>query len=170
MQRILWLALVLSVMMLVALDCGGNRNTGNVTTTQVNSNSGSVNSNTATSAPKSSPEDASAVIESVHLARDDGRGKVGETVTEFKTTDNPLYCVVQLREPKAGTRLKAEWFAVNAGGERDSMFLEKEFTTTADMNMVTFTARLPRQWPDGDYKVNILVNGKPEKSLDFQIK
>ena len=35
-------------------------------------------------------------IEDVYLARDNGEGKAGEQVTEFRTTDVPIYCVVVL--------------------------------------------------------------------------
>ncbi len=164
--------LALGIMIFVALACSWNKNTGGNTSAPVNSNASpanSSNSNAGASAPKTT-ESGSGALENVHLARDDGRGRAGETVTGFKPTDNPLYCVVQLREPKDGTKVKAEWIVVNAGGERDTKFLEKEFKTTGEMDVVTFTAKLPREWPDGDYKVNVFVNDKLEKSLDFQIK
>src|SRR5436309_13329289 len=40
-------------------------------------------------------------IEEAYLAKDDGEGKAGEQVTEFQTTDVPIYCVVLLESNQA---------------------------------------------------------------------
>src|SRR3954454_1687772 len=49
-------------------------------------------------------------VEEVYLAKDDGNGKAGEQVTEFRTTDVPIYCVVLL-ESNSSTVVKMNFVA-----------------------------------------------------------
>ena len=39
---------------------------------------------------------STAGVEELYLAKDDGSGKAGKQVTEFLTTDVPIFCVVLL--------------------------------------------------------------------------
>ncbi len=67
-----------------------------------------------TGAPVAAPPTG---IEEVYLAKDDGDGKAGEQVTEFRTTDVPIYCVVLL-ESADTTVVKMNFVAVNVAGVR----------------------------------------------------
>ena len=81
------------------------------------------------------------VIEEVYLARDDGKGKAGEQVTEFRTTDVPIHCVVLLDGP-AKTTVKMNFVAVLVPGVRpETKVVTSTYTTAETQNRVNFTGR-----------------------------
>ena len=107
-------------------------------------------------------------IESVELARDFKDGKpVGQT-TAFPA-DSTFHAVVRVSAARNDTRVKAGWTAVDAGGEQNRIIDEKEVTGPGDQ-AVDFTLSLPRPWPPGSYKVDIYLDGKLERSVDFTVQ
>lgn len=147
------------MLVLVALACGG---------TGVDKQSGD---NTNGGEASNSPESDGVDIESMQLARDDGAGDSGEVVTSFKTTDNPLHCVVKLSEAAPGTKVRVVWMALDAAGARDFEIAEPfEYTTGAEETEVDATVRLPREWPAGSYRVEAFANNQPPETLEFKIE
>ena len=109
-------------------------------------------------------------IEEVYLARDDGSGKAGEQVTEFRTTDVPIYCVVLLASD-AQAVVKMTFVAVNVVGVRaETKVVTTAYTTKQGQNRVNFTGRPEGRWTPGRYRVDLFVNGKLVRNLEFDIK
>ena len=109
-------------------------------------------------------------IESVHLARDDGRGKAGEEVTEFTTSDVPIWCVVLLDGSGAVT-VKMNFVAVRVTGVRpETKVVTTSYTTSARQDRVNFNGRPEGAWTPGRYRVDLFVDGKPAKTVEFDIK
>ncbi len=146
--------------LLFALACGGG--------------AGSVKrdgDNTSSDDAANSTEREAIDIESMELARDDGAGDSGEVVKSFKTTDNPLHCLVKLSEAAAGTKVRVVWMAMDAAGAKDFDIAEPfEYTTGASEKEVDATVTLPREWPAGSYRVEASVNDQPPETLDFKIE
>lgn len=113
---------------------------------------------------------AAASVEEAYLAKDDGKGKAGEQVTEFSTTDIPIYCVVLLDTQKSVT-VKINFVAVNvAGVKAETKVVTASYTTKDGQNRVNFTGRPDGQWTPGKYRVDIFLDGKAARAVEFEIK
>ena len=109
-------------------------------------------------------------IDDVYLAKDDGTGQAGEVVTEFTTTDVPIFCVVLL-DTTAEVTVKMNFVAVNVAGVRaDTKVVSASFTTKEGQNRVNFTGRPAGKWTAGKYRVDIFLDGKLEKNVEFAIR
>lgn len=111
-----------------------------------------------------------ASIEEVYLARDNGEGKAGEQVTEFRVTDVPIYCVVLL-DSQAKTVVKMNFVAVSVNGVKpETKVVTASYVTKDGQNRVNFTGRPDEKWAPGKYRVDLFLNGKIEKNIEFEIK
>lgn len=109
-------------------------------------------------------------IEEVYLAKDDGNGKAGEQMTEFRTTDIPIYCVVLL-ETDAKAVVKMNFVAVNVAGVKpETKVVTSSYTTKDGQNRVTFSGRPDGKWAPGKYRVDLFLNGKKAWDIEFMIK
>jgi hypothetical protein len=109
-------------------------------------------------------------IEEAYLARDTGDGKAGEQVTEFATTDVPIYCVILLETPVT-TVVKMNFVAVAVTGVKpDTKVVSATYTTKEGQNQVNFTGRPDSTWTPGRYRVDLFLNGKMVRNLEFSIK
>jgi hypothetical protein len=108
-------------------------------------------------------------VTDAELARDDGAGRAGQRVTGFRSKDNPLHCVASLNKPREGVRVRFVWVAVDAGGERERVLANAEYVTRAGESRADGVASLPREWPRGRYRVQVLLGGRVVKSLDFNV-
>jgi len=113
-------------------------------------------------------------IEKTALVRD--TGNKFEPVESFTPKDT-LGVLVFLSEPKAGTKVKGVWTAVDAGGLKDKKIFEKEVEFTAETlkevkekNRVDFTLSHDNPYPTGDYKLDLYLNGELAKTVEFEIK
>lgn len=109
-------------------------------------------------------------VEEAYLAKDDGKGKAGEQAAEFSTTDIPIYCVVLLDTQKTVT-VKINFVAVSvAGVKAETKIVTASYTTKDGQNRVNFTGRPDGRWTPGKYRVDIFLDGKAAKAVEFEIK
>lgn len=109
-------------------------------------------------------------IEGVFLAKDNGEGKAGEQVSEFRTTDVPIYCVVLL-DANSKVTVKMNFVAVNVKGVKpETKVVTASYTTKEGQNRVNFSGRPDDKWTPGIYRVDLFLDGKPAKNLEFEIK
>jgi hypothetical protein len=113
-------------------------------------------------------------VETLTLVRDTGQSF--EAVEKFKTTDT-FGVLVKLSEPKIGTKVKAAWIAVDAGGMENKKIFEKEVVLTEDAlkdaktkDRVDFTLSHDNPYPTGEYKFEVFLNGELADSIDFEIE
>ena len=116
------------------------------------------------------PKPKQPAVEDVYLAKDDGTGKAGDVVTEFAAGDIPIHCVVVLATA-ARVTVKMNFVAVAVPGVKpDSKVVSASYTTTEKQDRVNFTGRPDGKWTPGRYRVDIFLDGKPQKQLEFSIK
>ncbi len=109
-------------------------------------------------------------VENISLARDDGTGNPGEIVTGFVSTDIPIHCLIDLSSTEAVT-IKMNFVAVKAAGlKAETKVVTANYTTTESQNKVRFNASPDALWPVGRYRIDIFLNGRPAKSLEFEIE
>jgi hypothetical protein len=119
-------------------------------------------------APRETVQEVS--IEEIFLARDDGTGKAGETVTSFNTTDIPIHCAVQLDSVKAVT-VKMNFVAVKVAGVRpETRVVTISYKTNGKQDRVNFAGSPADFWTAGDYRIDIFIDGKIGGSKSFEIK
>ncbi len=109
-------------------------------------------------------------IEEVYLARDNGEGKAGEQVSEFSTTDVPIYCVILL-DSNARAVVKMNFVAVSVSGVKpETKVVTASYTTNPGQNRVNFTGRPDGKWTPGKYRVDLFIDGKMARNVEFEIK
>ncbi len=99
-----------------------------------------------------------------------------EPVKSFKPSDT-FAVLVFLNEPKIGTRLKAIWTIVDAGGTENKKILEKAVELTPETikgveepNRINFSLTHDDPFPAGDYKTEIYLNDELVKTVEFKVK
>jgi len=113
---------------------------------------------------------ASTAVEDVYLARDDGEGKAGEVTSVFTPIDIPIHCIVVLAKPDPAS-VRMNFVAVKVNGVKpDSRVVSASFATQQGQDRVFFTGKPHGKWTAGSYRIDVFVNDKLEKSLDFEVK
>ena len=109
-------------------------------------------------------------VEELYLAKDDGNGKAGDQVSEFSTSDVPIYCIVLL-DAAGKVTVKMNFVAVSvAGVKADTKVVTASYTTKDGQNRVNFSGRPEGKWTPGKYRVDIFLDGKIAKTVEFEIK
>jgi len=95
--------------------------------------------------------------------------EAGSNRTTVFSQDAVFYAQVQLKNAPDDTELKAVWTAVNADGvEPNLQIMETDYTGGDEQ--VHFSLSNDDLWPTGEYKVEIFLNGKLDKTLTFQVQ
>lgn len=109
-------------------------------------------------------------VEELYLAKDDGNGKAGDQVSEFSVSDIPIYCIVLL-DTMTKVTVKMNFVAVNvAGVKADTKVVTASYTTKDGQNRVNFSGKPEGKWTPGKYRVDIFLDGKIAKNVEFEIR
>ncbi len=93
----------------------------------------------------------------------------GNNRTTTFAPDAVFYAQVDLRNASDDTKLKAVWTAVNVeGAEPNTLINETE--TTSGSAVLHFTLSNSNPWPAGTYKVDIYLEDKLAKTLEFTVQ
>ena len=126
--------------------------------TNSNSNSNSNSNANSTSA-----------ISKITMAKDNGKGDPGDETNTFRPSDRVVHCLATLRTPKEGTRIKFSWWIVDAGGSKNELIKEIDYTTGPDNNVVHGHLSLTRDWPKGKYKCDVYVDDALAKTVEYYV-
>lgn len=109
-------------------------------------------------------------VEELYLARDNGSGKVGETTQSFFTNDIPIHCIVELDSIKPVT-VKMVFVAVKVNGVKpETKVITSKYTTNGEQTQVNFTGKPDKVWIAGNYRIDIFIDEKQAKSIEFEIQ
>jgi hypothetical protein len=158
-----WLAL--GLLLLVVLACKtGNLNTNNANNSNNNNSTTNTNTNTTSNA-NSNPSGVH--INNLYMAKS-GDGKA---TTTFSPTDHTVYCIAELNKIAKGTEVKFTWTAVDVTGEeKGSKIKDVDYTTGSLENIVKAHLTLPQDWPTGQYKVDVYLNGDLAQSINYTVE
>jgi hypothetical protein len=113
---------------------------------------------------------APAGLADFYLAKDDGKGKAGEQVFAFSTSDVPIYCVVQLDSLESAT-VKMNLIVVSVPGVKaGTKVVSTSYTTKENENRVNFTGRPVGQWLAGRYRAEIYIGSTLAVSREFAVQ
>jgi hypothetical protein len=107
---------------------------------------------------------STANIESAVLARDEA----GSDRTAVFAPGDTFYCVVKLANAPDGTTVKAVWTAIEAVGAPANTEIDSSELTTGSGEL-HFQLAKPGVWPAGRYKVELYLDGKLDRTLEFQV-
>ena len=119
-------------------------------------------------------ESEAVTIEKITLARE--RGKNLEPVEKFSGSDT--FCLlVKLSDAATGTRVKAVWIAVDAGGKKNQKIFEKVVTLDAktmkevkEPSRIDFCLSHDEPYPAGKYKADIYLDDEKAKTVAFKVE
>lgn len=108
-------------------------------------------------------------IVDLYLAKDDGNGAEGERAENFELADIPIYCVVKLNAP-GGTNVKIILLAATVPGIKSgSKIVTTSYTLKEREDQVTFYGQPTDKWLPGKYRVELFLDNKLERTLNFNI-
>lgn len=128
------------------------------TNVNINANSGSAR-----------PANADVYVDSVHMAKD-VNDEPGESATTFSASEHKVHVVITLNKAKAGTDVRAVWIAADVAGEKNRKLKQLDYTTNASETTISGYLRWPTDWPRGEYKVEIYINGALDKTINYTIE
>lgn len=112
---------------------------------------------------------ASVTVKKVGLFKDSG-GNPGAATKSFSSRDNPFHVVVTMKPTDGSATITATLIAVEAAKTHDYKVASVDLGVVKGADEAKFKFSLPRPWPEGRYRVEIRVDGKTVRSLDFNIK
>ena len=83
-----------------------------------------------------------------------------------KRSTTKIYAVALVKNIPGDTKLSAVWYHIPTGS---SLRTENDVVTDKDM-WVNFNLTNPRGFVAGEYKVDLMINGKVEKTLHFRVE
>jgi hypothetical protein len=95
--------------------------------------------------------------------------EAGNTRTTVFTQDAVFYAQVDLRNAPDDTNLKAVWIAVDVEDTEPNLTINETEINTGS-GLVHFQLSNDNLWPLGKYKVEIYLDGKLAKTLEFEVR
>lgn len=89
--------------------------------------------------------------------------------TLFKQDDFTVYCLVNLANAPEDTVVKAVWIAVDVEGIDANTLIDETSLTSGDAQL-TFDLTNDQLWPVGTYKVELYLNDKLDRTLEYRIQ
>ncbi len=105
------------------------------------------------------------------LVLSDAKG--GSHKNTFAPTTAKVFLAARLLEAPAGTKVKSVWVAEKTAAAPPNYVIDSvEVTVTGAKDpKVDFSFSKPSAgWPVGDYRVDLLVNGKKTNEVKFKVK
>ena len=122
------------------------------------------------SANKRSISDSAVHVDRINMAKDDN-GQPGESTSTFSPDERTVQTVVVLNHAKEGTKVKWVWVAADAAGFPKNQELKSaEFVTGPEDTNVHGHLTWSKDWPPGQYRAEIYINGVLDKTINYSVK
>jgi len=89
--------------------------------------------------------------------------------TVFNQDDLTVYCIVELANAPSDTVVKAVWTAVDIEGVDPNTLIDESTLTSGDAEL-TFDLTNNQLWPVGSYKVDLYLNDKLDRTLEYRVQ
>ena len=115
--------------------------------------------------PTEAPLPTGAAINMAYMARDE---EGYEETTSFSPYET-FFAIVELVDAPADTRVEAVWVAVEVPDTEPNYVIDQtELTSGSDI--LTFSLTNDQPWPNGKYKVDLYLNGMPDRTIGFLVE
>lgn len=108
---------------------------------------------------------STANISEAKLAKD----AEGSQPTTTFAQDEAFYCVVQLANAPDDTKMKAIWTVIEAEDTDPNLVINETEIDSGD-GQIHFDLTNDKLWPAGKYKVDLYLNDKLDRTLEFQVE
>jgi hypothetical protein len=108
---------------------------------------------------------STAKIEEAWMAADEE----GSQRTAVFAQDATFYAIVDLANAPDDTTVRAAWTAVEVEGADPDTFIDETEVTTGSGNVV-FQLNNSNLWPVGHYKVDLYLDDKLDRTLEFDVQ
>ena len=126
------------------------------------------NNNSNSNGNSNRPASAEIYVEQLHMAKDDNNAP-GASTTSFAPSDRKVHVVITLNKQKAGTLVRVVWIAADAEGVKNKQLKTLDYTTTAADKEIPGFLRWPNDWPRGQYKVEVYLNGVLDNTVNYTV-
>jgi len=109
---------------------------------------------------------STANIGTVTLSRDYQDGKAVDPTETFSPQNHTFHAVVKVNNAPAGTVVGATWTILDDGEE---VVYSKEIVLDGDQDFAHFNLSNQQDWESGTYHVEITLDGKAKRTIDFQV-
>ncbi|OOG48530.1 hypothetical protein [Rhodanobacter sp. C01] len=119
-------------------------------------------------APPAATADAALSVASVTLGNAvNAEHQVTQASRRFATNDKTIYASVATAGRSSGATINAKWSYLEGQGQLISSI--SQAIATDGPAVTTFMVQNPDLWPEGKYKLEISLDGKPVATQDFEI-
>jgi hypothetical protein len=113
---------------------------------------------------------STAHVTSAQLARGYSQGKAVDPTTAFRPSDRVIHLVVAVGNAPDDTKVGATWYAVDAGGSQNEKLDTASGTLHNGEDHVDLTLSNTSNWPRGSYKVDLMLDDKRDRTLNFEVR
>lgn len=160
--------LAIGLLLFVVLACKMGNTSDNANNANNTNNANNANSTDTSNTTSKTSSNASGVhVNKVYMAK----AADGEATTTFSPSDRTIYCIAEMNKLAAGTQVKFSWIADNVTGEeKGSKIKDVDYTTGSLENIVKAHLTLPQDWPTGQYKVEVYINGDLAQTINYTVE
>jgi hypothetical protein len=113
---------------------------------------------------------STANITDVTVGKGYDNGTVLEPTTVFAPDDLEIQLVVNVANAPDDTQVKAVWSIVDVAGHEPAVLYESPVTLNSGQNVAHFSLTNDQPWPAGKYKVEIYLDDKLDKTVEYQVE
>jgi hypothetical protein len=113
---------------------------------------------------------STAHVTSAQLARGYDQGKAVGPTTTFRPTDRIIHLVVVVGNAPDDTKVGATWYAVDAGGVENEKLDSAGGTLKSGEDRIDLTLSNTRNWPRGKYRVELMLDDKRDRTLNYEVR
>jgi len=110
---------------------------------------------------------STANLGTVTLSKDYRDGKAIDPTETFSPQNHTFHAVVKVHNAPAGTVVGANWTVLDDGEE---LVYSKELVLDGEQDFAHFTLSNPQDWESGTYHVEITLDGKAKRTINFEVQ
>ena len=113
---------------------------------------------------------STANIQDATLGKGYDNGSIVDPTIVFAQEDQEIQLVVKVGNAPDDTNVKVVWSIVAVAGQEPSVLYESPLTLNSGENIAHFSLTNDQPWPAGSYKVDVYLNDKLDRTLEYQVE
>jgi len=113
---------------------------------------------------------STANIQDATLAKGYDNGNAVDATNVFAAENQEIHLVVKVGNAPDDTNVKAVWSLVAVAGQEPAVLYESPLTLNSGETVAHFTLSSAQPWPAGKYKVEVYLDDKLDRTLEYEVK